>query len=134
MIKMFNIDTEQNGTHDITQNVMETLAQSGVTEGILVVEVPHSTAGLIATSHFDPLVRRDVMNEIKRIVPTRINFLHQETPDDAAGHIKCALFNSSITSIIHEGKLVNDNVLHYFFMEYDGPRKRKYFVRVMADR
>ncbi len=134
MIKMFNIETEMNGTHNITEQVMSVLAESGVTEGILVVEVPHSTAGLVATSHFDPLVKTDVMNEIKRLIPSRINFLHQETPDDAAGHVKCGLYGTSITSIIHEGKLVNDNVLHYFFMEYDGPRTRKYFVRVMADR
>ena len=97
-------------------------------------EGPVFLAGDVATSHFDPKVRLDVMNEIKRLVPSRITFKHEESPDDAAGHIKCAMFGNAITSIVKDGALVNDNVLHYFFMEYDGPRTRKYFVSVISDK
>ena len=74
------------------------------------------------------------MYEVKRLIPSRITFKHQDSPDDAAGHIKCALFGNSITSILCEGELVAENALAYFLVEYDGPRQRKFYVSIIEDK
>ena len=125
MIEMQEITTKQNG---------EIVARSGVKDGIVTVQVPHSTAGVVATSFYDPKVMEDLMVEVKRLVPSRINFRHEEAPDDAAGHIKCALFGSSVTSILKDGAFVAEDALGWFLLEYDGPRNRRFYVSVIADR
>lgn len=125
--------TEKNAVISITDIVNEIFAKSGIQNGLLTIEVPHSTIGIMTTTAFAEDIRLDMMEEVKRIVPSRINFHHEETPDDAAGHIKCALFGNSISSIIKDGKLIAGGKLGYFLMEYDGPRQRHYYVQVMGE-
>lgn len=127
------LETEAHSIRDITPEIREILAASGIQNGLLVVEVPHSTASVMRTTGGPLDIRQDLVNEVRRVVPSRINFLHEESPDDAAGHIKCGLFGNSITSIVKDGKLVSDGKLGWFFMEYDGPRSRKYCVAVMGE-
>jgi secondary thiamine-phosphate synthase enzyme len=134
MITAREILTEKNGVHDITAEVKEIIAQSGVKNGILVVETPHPTAGILALSFSDPLVQKDLVCEIKRLVPSRITFHHEDSPDDAAGQIKRALFGSSVTAILQDGAAVSEETLGYFLCEYDGPRKRRFFVVVIEDK
>ena len=134
MIDMGTITTEKNGVHDITDQVKAIVEKSGVKNGIVTVEVPHSTAGVVATSFYDPLVKDDLAYEIKRLVPSRITFKHEEAPDDAAGHIKCALFGCSVTSILKDGAFVAEDALHYFLCEYDGPRNRKFYISIIEDK
>ena len=74
----------------------------------------------------------DAVEEIRRLVPTRIDFKHQfDTPSDAAGHIKCTLLGVTMTFIVTEGKLLLGGSQGIFFEEFDGPRKRNYFVKVV---
>ena len=127
------VQTGKNSYHDLTADMKEVLAKSGVKNGMLVVEIPHSTAGVMATTGHVDAVRKDLVNEVKRLVPSRINFIHEESPDDAAGHIKCGLFGNSITSIVKDGEMVSNGKLGYFLMEYDGPRARKYVIAVMGE-
>ena len=72
MIEVRTITTEKNGVHDITTDVKEIIAKSGIKNGIVTVEVPHSTAGVVCTSFYDPLVKEDLMYEVKRLIPSRI--------------------------------------------------------------
>ena len=74
----------------------------------------------------------DLDEEIRRLVPTRIDFKHQhDTPQDAAGHMKSALFGVTLTFIIHEGKLLVGGSQGIYFLEFDGPRNREFYVKVM---
>ncbi len=128
-----SVETAKNGWVDLTAEMNAVLERSGIKNGLLVVEIPHSTAGVMATTDHVPCVRDDLMDEVKRVVPSRINFRHEESPDDAAGHIKCGLFGNSITSIVADGKMVSGGKLGYFLMEYDGPRVRKFVVAVLGE-
>lgn len=134
MIAMRELTTEKNGVHDITAEVKAIVAQSGVKNGIVTIEVPHSTAGVVSTSFYDTKVKEDLMDDIKRLVPSRITFKHEEAPDDAAGHLKCALFGTSVTSILKDSAFVAGEALGYFLCEYDGPRKRRFYVAVLEDK
>ena len=128
-----SLQTKQNDIISITEQVNKAIINSGVKNGVVVVEVTHSTAGLVRTTERAILTHQDLLNETKRLIPSRVDFLHMESADDAAGHIKSALFGTSVTAIISEGSLVADGKLGYFFIEYDGPRKREYYITILGE-
>ena len=115
----------------ITADVNEILAQSGVQEGLCVVSVPHTTAGLAITSFWDPRGLADLMDEIDRNLPTRVSYRHQDSPYDASGHVKSALMGSSAMLIIHQGKLILGSSQGLVFVEFDGPRPREFWVEII---
>jgi secondary thiamine-phosphate synthase enzyme len=130
---VFELKTDRNGVFEITDQVRQAVELSQVREGIVVVMVPHTTAGVTVISFPDPLGLEDVNDEIARLVLTRIDFKHQhDTPQDAAGHIKSVLVGVSLSLIISEGKLVLGHSQAIYFFEFDGPRKRKFQVQVVA--
>ncbi|MHC1771136.1 MAG: secondary thiamine-phosphate synthase enzyme YjbQ [Flexilinea sp.] len=128
------LETKQNDMVDITAGVKTVVENSDVKEGICVVFTPHTTAGLTITSFWDPKGLEDIQDEIGRLIPTRIDFKHQhDTPTDASGHVKSSLIGTSLTLIVHEGKLLLGHSQGIYFAEFDGPRKRKYFVKIQPD-
>lgn len=122
--------TTASAAYDITETVREAVQASKVAEGLCVVFVPHTTAGLSISSFWDPKGLEDVHDDINRLVPTRIDFKHQfDTPQDAAGHVKSVLVGVSLTLIIAETKLLLGHSQGVFFNEFDGPREREFFVK-----
>lgn len=125
--------TEHNGLLDITPQVTETLKGTKVIQGILVVAVPHSTAAVTVASHWDPLSLEDINDELRRLVPTRVDFKHQvDTPGDAAGHVKAALIGHSRSFLVNQGTLVLGASQRIFFWEFDGPRQRQFHIQVLG--
>lgn len=134
MLANFKIQTKYNDVYDITPEVKKVVEESGVQEGICIVYNPHSTAGLAVYSPWDPAGFVDLDEEICRLIPTKVDFKHQhDTPQDAAGHVKSALLGVSGTFIIHEGKLLIGGSQAIYFLEFDGPRKREFYVKIQAD-
>lgn len=134
MLKNFKLATTYNEVHDITERVKQTILESGVKEGTCIVYNTHSTAGLTVFSPWDPAGFVDLDEEIRRLIPTKVDFKHQhDTPQDAAGHIKSALFGVSLSFIICEGKLLVGGSQGIYFLEFDGPRNREFFVKIQAD-
>jgi secondary thiamine-phosphate synthase enzyme len=122
--------TTANGAYDITAVVRDAVLASQVEEGLCLVFVPHTTAGLSITSFWDPKGLEDIHDDLNRLVPTRIDFKHQfDTPQDAAGHIKSVLVGVSLTLIISEAKLLLGHSQGIFFNEFDGPRQREFLVK-----
>jgi secondary thiamine-phosphate synthase enzyme len=132
MLKTFNLKTEANGLIDVTPMVEDALAESVVTEGIVLVSVPHSTAAVSVVSPWDPLGLEDVHDEICRLIPTRVDFKHQhDTPQDAAGHIKAAFIGHSQAFYVQDAKIGLGHSQKIFFWEFDGPRTRSLHVKVL---
>ncbi|MBX3084653.1 MAG: secondary thiamine-phosphate synthase enzyme YjbQ [Anaerolineae bacterium] len=118
---------------DITARVRDAVQQSGVTDGICVLFVPHTTAAITINSALDPATAIDIVADLRRLVPTRVDFVHQyDTPADAAGHIKAALVGHSVTLIIAGGKLLLGGSQSVLFYEFDGPRKRQVQIKILA--
>ncbi len=135
MFDTFSFKTES-GTQmvNISAQVQAIVARSGVQEGICVVVLPHTTAGLTVNSYLDPLTPADLAAESDRLVPTRVNFHHQiDGPSDAAGHIKASLFGNSQSFIVTGGKLLLGHSQAILFCEFDGPRQRSVHVRIVRD-
>lgn len=134
MLLNFKIDTKYNEVMDITAKVKNAVEESGVKEGICLVYNPHSTAGLTVYSPWDPAGFVDLDEEIRRLIPTKIDFKHQhDTPQDAAGHVKSALLGISVSFIIHDGKLLVGGSQGIYFLEFDGPRNREFYIKIQAD-
>ncbi len=86
---------------NISNRVKAAVKESGVTDGICVVFVPHTTAGLVVNSGSDPATAADIGSQLRRLVPTHVDFQHTyDTPADAAGHIKVALTGTSVSLIV----------------------------------
>ena len=135
MLRNIKIETKERDVVSLTDEIKKVVAESGVAEGLCVICTPHTTAGLTITSFWDPNGFLDLQDEICRLIPTRIDFRHQhDTPQDAAGHVKSSLIGVSLTVPIHLGELVLGHSQGINFLEFDGPRKREYFIKIQADR
>lgn len=134
MVKQFKITTKYNDIYDITECVKKTVEESGVKEGTCIVYNPHSTAGITVFSPWDPDGFTDLDEEIRRLIPTKVDFHHQhDTPQDAAGHIKSALMGISTSFIVTRGELLLGGSQGIYFLEFDGPRDREYYIKIQAD-
>ena len=134
MLKAFDLMTKPNDVVNLTADIRQFVAESGVQSGEAVIFTPHTTAGLTITSFWDPMGFEDLQDEICRLIPTRIDFKHQhDTPTDAAGHVKSSLIGVSIPLIIDGGELLLGSSQGIFFLEFDGPRKRRYYVKILRD-
>jgi secondary thiamine-phosphate synthase enzyme len=116
---------------NITSQIQQAVAASGVTEGICVVFVPHTTAAVTINENADPDVPRDVNFALNAISPDRREFRHSE--GNSSSHTLTSLVGPSITIIVSRGKLLLGTWQGIWFNEYDGPRSRKVHVRVLGE-
>ena len=114
---------------DITSNVRKVIADSKVRDGICCVFIPHTTAAVTINENADPDVPRDILMELKKIVPLDDGYRHTEGNSDA--HIKATLVGASVFIIVEEGRPALGTWQSVFFCEFDGPRSRKVWVKVM---
>lgn len=134
LLENFKIHTGFKDVVSLTDNIKSFVENSGVQNGTCIIYTPHTTAGLAITSFWDPAGFEDLQDEVCRLIPTRIDFKHQhDTPQDAAGHVKSSLIGVSIPLIIHNGELLLGHSQGIYFMEFDGPREREYFVKLQPD-
>lgn len=129
MIKEFALQTERNNWINVTQQVRETLRESGIKNGVCVVFCPHTTAGITINENADPDVVRDLIFALEETYPDRPEFRHAE--GNSASHLKASVVGSSATLIVREGRLLLGTWQGVYFCEFDGPRKRRFFVDIM---
>jgi len=113
---------------DITRLVQKEISNARLQEGICVVYVPHTTAGITINEGADPDVCRDIIKKLNELVPYDRSYLHLE--GNADSHIKASIIGSSVTVIIENGQLLLGTWQKIFFCEFDGPRSRRVYVKV----
>ncbi|MGI6561094.1 MAG: secondary thiamine-phosphate synthase enzyme YjbQ [Clostridia bacterium] len=121
--------TKDQAFYDITSFVERAIDEKGVKEGFAVVFVPHTTAGITINEKADPDVVTDILSDLNRVFPFSRQHLHFEGNSHA--HIKASLTGSSCTVIIENGRLKLGTWQCIYFCEFDGPRNRKFFVKVI---
>lgn len=117
---------------DLTAEVGQLVAASGVRSGVCVVTVPHTTAGVTVNENADPDVRADMAMVLRKIVPDTLPYTHGE--GNSPAHVKTALVGSSVTLIVEGGRLKLGTWQGVFFCEFDGPRSRQAWVQILAAR
>ena len=114
---------------NITQEVQNVVNKSGIKDGICHIFVPHTTAGVTINEAADPDVVEDIQRQLDKIAPADGNYRHAEGNSDA--HIKASITGSSQAVFIENGRLKLGTWQGIFFCEFDGPRNRKVWVKIM---
>ena len=118
---------------EITRNVREIVhraVDSGISNGIVWLYTPHTTAALTINENADSDVESDIIRALKEISP-KINFDHMEGNSDA--HIKSSLFSCDARVLLVDKNMQLGTWQGIFFCEFDGPRTRRVFVQVMGE-
>lgn len=116
---------------DVTSEVARVVEKAGVDSGVCYVYVPHTTAGVMINEHFDPDVATDLEGVFERLAPRVGAYRHAEGNSDS--HAKATLTGTSAMIFVKEGKLLLGQWQGVFFCEFDGPRERKMWVKVMKE-
>jgi len=114
---------------DITKKVKKLVEDQSIKSGILVINIPHTTAGVTINENADPSVKKDIVNELNKVIPFNDNYNHLE--GNSAAHIKSSIFGSDQIIIIENGKLQLGRWQGIFFCEFDGPRNRKMNFKII---
>jgi secondary thiamine-phosphate synthase enzyme len=115
---------------DITSQVKEAISEQGVGEGVCHVFVPHTTAGLTLNENWDPDVRRDMIRALEALVP-EVRFDHGE--GNSPAHLLAGLVGASETLLVRKGQPVLGRWQGIYLAEFDGPRRRRVLLKVVAD-
>lgn len=124
------VTRKRNEMVDITRDVQDVVEQENIDEGVAIVYVPHTTAGITINEGADPSVQRDIIETLKKLVPETGNYNHMEGNSDA--HIKASILGSSVTVLIKNERLILGTWQHIFFYEGDGPRTRKVIIKIFS--
>ena len=132
MLTKLNVRTsEHTQMLDITAQIQTVVRESGVRDGICTVFIPHTTAAVTINENADPDVVRDFTMEINKIVPWEDHYAHME--GNSAAHLKSSMIGFSEQIIIDDGHLVLGTWQGIYFCEFDGPRHRNVYVKIMGE-
>ena len=116
---------------NIDHLIKETLTESPIQSGILVVYCPHTTAGITMNENADPDVKVDLELGLNKTFPNDEDYVHFEGNSD--GHMKSSLIGASETLIIQDGQPILGTWQSVYFSEFDGPRNRTVYLKIIAD-
>ena len=126
----FTLSTPREDFYNITSQVRQAISESGVNNGIAVVFCPHTTAGITINENADPDVVSDMLLGLAKAYPDRAEFRHGE--GNSAAHLKATAVGSSVTVIVSDGKPTLGTWQSVWFCEFDPPRNRKFYVKVVG--
>ena len=115
---------------DVTHEINQAVQNSGIQEGLCMVYVPHTTAGITINESADPSVKSDILMILNEVIPWQAKYRHLE--GNSAAHIKASLVGASELIAIENGSLVLGTWQGIFFCEFDGPRTRQLHVRFLG--
>lgn len=114
---------------NIDREVQTVVTESGVRDGVCVVFVPHTTAGITINENADPDVVADMKKILERIVPWKADYRHAE--GNSAAHVKASMMGNSVQVIVRNGQLQFGTWQSIYFCEFDGPRSRHVWVQIL---
>ncbi|WP_320171297.1 secondary thiamine-phosphate synthase enzyme YjbQ [Maridesulfovibrio sp.] len=114
---------------DITGQVRSLVRKNGWNNGALLLYCPHTTGAITVNEGADPDVVRDIVVNMRKLIPHHGDYRHMEGNSDA--HIKTSLFGPEQMLIVDGGEVMLGTWQHIFFCEFDGPRARKLWAQFM---
>jgi len=132
MLKEISVSTKsRTSLVDITADVRKVVQESKVKSGACFIYVPHTTGAVTINENADPSVKTDILKELNKVIPFDDNYSHLE--GNAAAHIKSSVIGVSETVFIEGNQLRLGTWQGICFCEFDGPRRRKVLVKIVAD-
>ena len=114
---------------DVTSTIRRFVNASGMTDGHIVVSVPHTTAALTVNENADPDVVTDILRRLEQAFPT-YDPADRHSEGNSAAHIKSSLMGTCHTFIVSNGDLVLGTWQGIYFCEFDGPRNRTLIISI----
>jgi len=123
--------TKRNEMIEVTNLVAAAVRQSGVRNGMAIAYVPHTTAAVTINENADPDVKHDLLKKLAEMIPKEETYYrHGEGNSDS--HAKTSLVGNSVTLLIEDGELALGQWQGIQFCEFDGPRSRELWVKVIG--
>lgn len=129
MVYEYTLRTEKSNFYNITAKVREAIDKSDIINGICIIYCPHTTAGITINENADPDVVHDLLIGLDKAFPDRREFRHAE--GNSTAHLKASCMGSGQTIIVDEGNPVLGTWQGVYFCEFDGPRNRRFYIKVM---
>ena len=117
---------------DISNEIRSVVNSWGIRNGLLLVYVPHTTAGVTINENADRTVVHDILADLERLFPQRQSY-YRHGEGNSASHMKASMMGSSVHVMIDDGALVLGTWQGIFFCEFDGPRTRKVHVKCIPE-
>ncbi|WP_168927298.1 secondary thiamine-phosphate synthase enzyme YjbQ [Oceanobacillus profundus] len=131
MLRKFTIHTnEKQSFTNLDHYLEEALTESNVQDGIMLIFCPHTTAAITINENADPDVKTDLKLGLDETFPNKQEYIHMEGNSD--GHMKSSVIGASETLIISDGQPILGTWQSVYFCEFDGPRERHFYVKIMA--
>ena len=131
MLEKFDVRTQRKTEFvPITEKIQRIVTSNQTQSGICHIYVPHTTAGITINENADPMVPKDILLIIDEIVPF-VDYRYQHMEYNSAAHVKACLFGSSESVIIEKGELVFGTWQGIFLCEFDGPRNREIYMKIL---
>jgi len=125
ILREFTLKTEETGVYNITRTVTDAIKESEVEDGFAVIFCPHTTAALTFNENTNPNVRDYLLNSMERVFPTDSSELH--------AHIKSSNLGAELIILIDGGWPLLGVWQNIYFVEFDGPRERKFYIKIVSD-
>lgn len=116
---------------DITERITKLIRQHKVGDGLVVIHIPHTTAGVTMNEHADPDVQHDIIAKLAALVP-QLESYYQHDEGNSDSHVKASYVGNSLTVLVENGKLVLGRWQGIFLCEFDGPRERRVNVKIVS--
>lgn len=117
---------------DVTEQIRSIVVRGRIQDGTVVVYCPHTTAGITINENADPDVVRDLLMRLDEVYPwNHPDYRHDE--GNSAAHLKASTIGASQTVLVSDGQLVLGTWQGIYFCEFDGPRKRTLYVKILKD-
>lgn len=129
MLFEHTLETSPENMYDITSYIREDLKKSGILEGTCLIYCPHTTAGITINENADSDVIRDVLFGLEKAFPNHPEYRHME--GNSKCHVKSSFMGAEKTVIVTKGELLLGVWQSVFFCEFDGPRTRKFYVKII---
>ncbi len=128
-ISEFSVSTGKQSMYEITDQVASAIRDSGVKDGVCIVFCPHTTAAITINENADSDVVHDFLIGLDEAFPDRSSFRHAE--GNSSAHLKSSCVGASETILVKNGKPVFGTWQGVYFCEFDGPRSRRFYVKVV---
>ncbi len=127
-----NLVTGKEGMYNITSELKHQIEKNNWNDGILLVFCPHTTASVVVSENVDIDVKADILSAYSQAFPEKDTYLHYE--GNAHAHIRSTISGVSLGLIVENSKLVLGEFQGVYFMEFDGPRTREYYLKFVSSK
>ncbi|MBM2840861.1 MAG: hypothetical protein HW412_1389 [Bacteroidetes bacterium] len=118
---------------NISQQVADVVAKSGIKEGMVLVSAMHITAAVYVNDAEEGLIQ-DIDEWLERVAPYNIHYRHHRTGEtNGDAHLKSLLMHHEVIVPITKGKLDFGPWQQIYYAEFDGQRKKRVVVKVMGE-